>query len=362
MTLRVIQWGTGHVGVPALRALVEHPDLELVGLHAHSPAKLGRDAAELCGLAAPSGVRATNDAAALLALPADCVVYTAIGETRPSEAVADLCRILASGKNVVSSSLVSLVYPPFAHPRLRDALRKACEAGHTSLFTNGIDPGFSGDLLPLAILNLCERVDSVRVMELMNYATYPDPDFTGAYFGFGRPLAYEPPLLRPGALKWGWGGMLQIVADALDVALDEIREVHERRVAESSFETAVAKVEAGTVAAVRFRVEGCVGGEPVIVAEHVNRVRDDVAPDWPRLASPKTSGYRVEINGSPSFTCELELAGEDGDHNTAGITATAARLVNAIPAVCAAPPGLLSPLDLPVTTRGAVRASRRRAR
>ncbi len=362
MALRVIQWGTGHVGVPALRAVIEHPDLELVGVHAHSASKAGLDAAALCGLSAPAGVRATNDAAALLALLADCVLYTAIGETRPADAVADLCRILASGKNVVSSSLVSLVYPPFAHPRLTDALRKACEAGRSSLFTNGIDPGFSGDLFPLSILNLCERVESVRVLELMNYATYPDPDFTGAYFGFGRPLAYEPPLLRPGALEWGWGGMVQIVADALDVALDEIREVHDRRVAEESSETAVAKVEAGTVAAVRFRVEGCVAGEPVIVAEHVNRVRDDIAPDWPRLAPPKTSGYRVEIEGSPRFVAELELAGEDGDHNTAGITATAARLVNAIPAVCAAPPGLLSALDLPVTTRGAIRASRRRKR
>ena len=100
----------------------------------------------------------------------------------------------------------------------------------------------------------------------------------------------------------------------------------------------------------------------MIVAEHVNRVRDDVAPDWPRLAPPKTSGYRVEIEGSPSFTCELELRGEDGDHNTAGITATAARIVNAIPAVCAAEPGLLSALDLPITTRGAIRATQRRAR
>ena len=362
MTQRVIQWGSGHVGVPALRALILHPDLELVGVHAHDPNKVGRDAAELCGLARPTGVRATNDAGALLSLAADCAVYTAIGETRPNDAVADLCRILASGKNVVSSSLVSLVYPPFAHPRLTEQLRAACQAGGVSLFTNGIDPGFSGDLFPLAILNLCERVDSVRVMELMNYASYPDPGFTGAYFGFGRPLSYEPPLLRPGALKWGWGGMVQLVADALDVALDEIREVHDRRVAETSFETAVAKVEAGTVAAVRFRVEGWAAGEPVIVAEHVNRVRDDVAPDWPRLAPPKTSGYRVEIAGTPSFACELELAGDDGDHNTAGITATAARLVNAIPAVCAAPPGLLSALDLPITTRGAIRAARRRLR
>jgi 4-hydroxy-tetrahydrodipicolinate reductase len=100
--------------------------------------------------------------------------------------------------------------------------------------------------------------------------------------------------------------------------------------------------------ALRFEVQGIVEGEARIVIEHVTRMADDLAPDWPQ--PPGHGGYRVIIDGSPRYVLELQMEGEDGDHNTAGLVATAARVVNAIPAVCAAPPGLLSTLDLPLVT------------
>ena len=78
----------------------------------------------------------------------------------------------------------------------------------------------------------------------------------------------------------------------------------------------------------------------MIVAAHVNRLRDDIGPHWDRLSGGKKSGYKIEVKGSPSFTCEIEPMGEDGDHNTAGITGTAMRVVNAIPVVCDAQPGV----------------------
>lgn len=350
MSHRVIQWSTGNAGLRSLRIVLQHPELELVGLHAHSPAKLGKDAAELAGEgAAATGVIATGDVDALLSLAADCVIYMVQGETRPFEVVDELCQILESGTNVVSTSIVSLVYPPFAHPKLREPLEAACKSGGSTLFTSGIDPGFSGDLLPLAMLSLSDRVDSVRCFELMNYATYPDPDFTGEHFGFARPLSYEPPLLRPGALRWGWGGMVQMLADALEIELDEIRESHDRKVSDVAFDCAMGKVEPGMVDAVRFSLEGIVDGRVVVAAEHVNRLRDAAAPDWPSPPPGRGSGYRVEIDGSPRMRCDFELRGPDGDNNTAGITASAARVINAIPAVVAAPPGMVSTLDLPHT-------------
>jgi 4-hydroxy-tetrahydrodipicolinate reductase len=348
--LRVIQWSTGNAGQKALRGILRHPELELVGVHAHSPAKVGRDAGELAGLGVRTGVVATNDAAALLALDADCVCYTAQGETRIRETIDDLCRILASGKNVVNTAIVSLVYPPFASPKLRTRLEEACAQGKSTLLTSGFDPGWSGDVIPLALAACCERVDSLRVSELMDYSTYPDPGFTGVYFGFGRPLDYAAPLLQPGMIRGGWGGMVRMAADALGVSLDEIREEHERLPAPESFECAMGKIEQGTCAAVRFEVQGIVNGKPMIVAAHVNRLRDDVGPQWDRLSGGKKSGYKIEVKGSPSFVCEIEPIGEDGDHNTAGITGTAMRVVNAIPAVCDAPPGVLSILDLPLFT------------
>jgi 4-hydroxy-tetrahydrodipicolinate reductase len=221
--LRVIQWGTGNAGRRALAGILRHPDLELAGVHAHAQAKVGRDAAELCGWPTPTGVRATNDAAALLALDADCVCYMARGETRIRETIDDLCRILAAGKDVVNTALVSLCYPD-ASPKLRDRLAAACAEGESTFFTSGFDPGWSGDVIPLQLAACCERVESVRVSELMDYSTYPDPAFTGVYFGFGRPLDYPAPLLQPGMIKGGWGCMVLLVADALGVRLDEIRE------------------------------------------------------------------------------------------------------------------------------------------
>ncbi|HTY19798.1 MAG TPA: hypothetical protein VMH82_18915 [Myxococcota bacterium] len=353
--LRVIQWSTGNVGRRALRGILRHPDLELVGVHAHSPAKVGKDAAELCGLDQPTGIRATNDAEALLALDADCVCYMAQGESRIRATIDDLCRILESGKDVANTAIVSLVYPRFASPKLRDRLEAACAKGGTTFFTSGFDPGWSGDLFPLALAACCERVDSVRVSELMDYSTYDDPDFTGVYFGFGRPLDFPAPMLHPEALKAGWGGMLLMVADALGVKLDEIRQESERWPAPDTFETKMGKIEKGTCAAVRFEVQGIVDGRPLIVAAHVNRLRDDLAPGWDRLSGSQRSGYKVEVKGSPSFTCEIQPIGEDGDHNTAGITGSAMRVVNAIPTVCAAAPGVKSILDLPLYTARAVR-------
>ena len=145
-SLRVIQWSTGNAGSKALSGIVRHPDLELVGVHAHSEKKLGLDAAELCDLDAPTGIRATNDVDALLALDADCVCYTAQGETRIRETVDDLCRILAAGKNVVNTAIVSLVYPPFSSPKIRERLEEACAEGGSTLLTSGFDPGWSGEI------------------------------------------------------------------------------------------------------------------------------------------------------------------------------------------------------------------------
>src|SRR3954452_10467701 len=113
MTYKVVQWSTGNVGMLALRTIIEHPDLELVGLLVHSDSKAGQDAGTLCGTG-PTGVIATQDPDQVLGLGADVVCYTATGDLRPHEAVTDMCRILESGANVVSTSVVSLIYPPAA--------------------------------------------------------------------------------------------------------------------------------------------------------------------------------------------------------------------------------------------------------
>lgn len=356
MRYRVVQWSTGHVGRHAIRGIVARPDLELVGVWVSSSVKAGRDAGELAGLDRPLGVVATDDAEALLALRPDCIVHTAWADDRIPGALADLERMLRAGINVVSSSPVFLQYPAGVVPdELVAPLRAAAAAGGASLWVNGIDPGFANDWLPLTLTSLCERIDQVRCMEILNYDTYDQPRVLHDIMGFGRPLDEPVMLLAPGVLTMAWGSVVRQLAAGLDVALDAVEEWHERFPAPETFSVPSGPIEQGTMAALRFEVRGMKAGRAVIVLEHVTRLRDDLAPHWPQ---PTGRGcYRVVVSGEPSYTLDLQLVGSDGDHNTAGLKATAMRLVNAVPAVVAAPPGLLTALDLPLFTgRGLISA------
>lgn len=353
MPYRVIQWSTGNVGRYALRGIIGHPELELVGLWVSSDAKAGMDAGELAGVD-PVGVAATTDADALLAMDADAVCYTATADVRLHEALADLARILESGKNVVSSSIVFLVEPKSAELGFTEPLQAACEKGNASFFTSGIDPGFANDVLPLVLTGVCERIDTVRVQEVLNYATYDQPTVLFDTMGFSKPLDHTPLLLNPGILSLAWGGTVRAIADGLGVELDGLEEWHEKSPAPETFQVPSGTVPEGSQAGLRFEVRGMVGGEPRIVLEHVTRLREDIAPEWPQ--PPGVGGYRVLIKGSPDVSMDLTTAGDGGDENSGGLIVTAMRLVNAIPAVVAAKPGLLGPLDVGIPTgRGLMR-------
>ena len=353
MKYRVIQWATGHVGKHALRAIAQHPEMELVGLWVSSEAKAGKDVGELCGIGR-TGVKATRNADELLAMKADCVSYAGATDFRPGEAIEDMCRILASGKNLVTCSFVPLIYPWPVVPEFAKQLEAACQQGKTSFYCSGIDPGFSPDALPIVLSSLSERIESVRAQEIFNYATYDQPETLFEVMGFGKPPGSPVPLLLPGSLTLAWGPSVRMVAAALGVELDEVRQWHEVAVAEETFAISCGKIEKGTVAGIHFEVSGIVRGKPVIFVEHVTRLRDDIAPHWPQGSGPGT--YRVTIEGMPSMRCDLQIGFKSHDHNIDGCVATAMRLVNAIPAVCQAEPGVKSWLDLPViAARGALR-------
>ncbi len=361
--LKVGIWGPGSMGVIALRAVIDHPELQLTDVVVHSGAKAGRDAGELCGIA-PVGVAATQDPAAMLAGDADAVVYAAGANLRPLEAVADMVSILRAGKNVVSCSVVPLVFPDAPGPEraaFTDPLRRAALDGGASFFTTGIDSGFANDVLPLVLTGVSRVIESVRVTEMFNYATYPDSSAVYDILGFGRPPDYQAFAAQPGMFAFAWGPVLHQLAAGLGVTIDTIDESVERIPAGEAFDTPTGHIAAGTIAAMRSTLTGFVGATPTFVLDHVTRMRDDLAPDWPQpniRIPPKDLGYgpasgrglyRVEIDGSPSMRCEFEMA-EDHDHDLGARIAGACRMVNAIPAVCAAPPGLLSALDLPLVT------------
>jgi 4-hydroxy-tetrahydrodipicolinate reductase len=355
VTYRVVVWGTGNVGRNALAGIDARPDLELVGVWVSNPDKVGRDAGDLAGLGRRLGVAASDDADALLALHPDCVVHTAMADNRLTEALADLERLLAAGTNVVSSGPVFLQYPEGVVPDAMTApLRSAAERAGVTLWVNGIDPGFANDWLPLVVTGISERVDEVRCLEILNYATYDQALVIFDIMGFGRELDDLPMLLMPGVLTMAWGSVVRQIAAGLGVELDAVEEHYERLPATEDFDIASGTIRKGTAAGLRFEVRGIIGGTPRIVLEHVTRLADHIGPDWPQPLGQ--GGYRVVVRGEPNYTVDLQLVGSDGDHNTGGLKATAMRLVNAVPAVIEARPGLITALDLPlVTGRGLLR-------
>ena len=353
-TYRVVAWSTGNVGRHAIAGIDARPDLELVGLWVSNPDKVGRDAGDLAGLGRTLGVAATDDVDGLLALRPDVVVHTAMADHRLMEALEDMQHILRAGVNVVSSGPVFLQYPyGVVDDRMITPVEDAAVAGGVSLFVNGVDPGFANDALPLALTGVSERIEELRVAEVLNYATYNQPMVIFDIMGFGRPLDQVPMILQPGVMTMAWGSVVRQLAAGLDVELDSLDEWYERRPATQTFEVDAGTIEKGTAAALHFELRGMRDGRSVIVLEHVTRLHDDLAPEWPQPAGQGC--YRVTITGEPNYTLDLQLLGTDGDHNTGGLKATAMRLINAIPAVVEGAPGLLTALDLPpVYGRGLV--------
>src|SRR5712692_1392906 len=169
---RVIQWGTGQTGVHALRSIIAHPDLELVGVWVHSEEKDGKDAGQLCGIE-PVGVRATTDIDSLLSLSADCVCYMAPDFGRDITAVVnDVARILGSGKNVVATQ-TALGWPLGMGDDLVAQLTDACQSGGTSLYTTGLQPdGNQGLATALASMS---QVQSISISEIYDLGQYREP-------------------------------------------------------------------------------------------------------------------------------------------------------------------------------------------
>jgi 4-hydroxy-tetrahydrodipicolinate reductase len=354
MAHRVIVWGTGFTGKMVIRELLEHPAFELVGVIVNDPAKDGKDVGELLGLA-PTGMKATRDVDAALALPADAVAYFGPTAEFAAANLSNMSQALRAGKNVVSTSMTPLVYPKACPPAMVEALEKACQEGGTSCFTTGIDPGFANDLLPLTLLGLCARVDSVRIQEILDYQSY-----TGDYartMGIGRPLEEKALLENTKILVFSWGHTIPLIADALGVEIEKYASTYEKWAAPERIVHMNGAIEQGCCAAVRFEIQGFVKGEPRIVIEHVNRITKAAAPGWPRTKLEDDDCYRVIVRGSPNITQETALRGAyDGDSNAGGCLATGMRAIQAIPAVCAAKPGLLSALDLPlIAGRGNMR-------
>ncbi|MEU9993804.1 dihydrodipicolinate reductase [Streptomyces sp. NPDC050848] len=343
-----VVWGTGNVGRAAIRAVDAHPGLALAAVLVHDPAKVGRDAGPLAGLDRTLGVAATDDIDAVLATRPRAVVYAASGDIRPDEALADVVRAVRGGAVVVTPALYPLYDQLSAPPEFRDPVLAAVAEGGGSLFVSGVDPGWGNDVLPLLVSGLGSTVDVVRCQEIFDYSTYEQEDSVRHLIGMGHPMEYEPLMLAPSIPTMVWGGQIRLMARALGVELDEIRETMARRPLDTTVTTRTMGVfEAGTQGAVRFEVQGVVAGEPRIVIEHVTRIHPSCAPDWP-TPPDGVGAHRVVIEGRPRIEVTVE-ATDEGENRSAGGNATAVgRLVNAVDWLVDAEPGLYDALDVPL--------------
>ena len=349
MTISTVVWGTGNVGRAAIRAVHAHPELELTSVVVADPGKVGRDAGELAGLDRTLAVPAVDDVGAVLAGRPDAVVYAVSGDVRPDEAVADVVICLEAGALVVTPSIYALYDPGSAPPELQAAVRGAAQRGGGALFVSGIDPGWGNDVLPVLLSGLAGTVEQIRCQEIFDYTTYDQPDSVRYLIGMGEPMDYEPPMVAPTVPTMVWGGQVRLIARALGVELDEIRETLLRRELDETVTNSMGEFEKGTQGALRFEVQGIVAGEPRIIVEHVTRIHPSCAPDWPMPPDGGDGAHKVIIEGRPRIEINVEATDEGGNRAAGGNATAVGRLVNAIPWLRAAGPGVYDALDVPLT-------------
>lgn len=340
-SIRVVQWGVGNTGAVALQAILDAPGLELVGVWAHHPDSAAADAGRL------AGVPVTNDSESALAGSPDCVSYMATDRGRHDDVIDDFCAILAAGIDVVTTTHPLLVHPAGDGPDVRRRIEAACLAGGSSFLCTGVEPGFMADALVLHLTSLSREITRVHVQEAMNVGSYRGARWRS---GLGNDVSSDARHYVPGAIAHNWMGPMTMLADGLGVTLSRVYEKREIAAAGSEFTVPAGTYGPNQAAALHFEVIGEVDGRPMFVIEHVYRLLDEVAPEWPQPVDPHRRTTRIRISGRPDIDVDVALGGRGLDATQQGVLATVMRAVNAIPVVCAARPGMYSPLDLPLIT------------
>jgi 2,4-diaminopentanoate dehydrogenase len=346
----VVQWATGNTGQRALREVIRHPDLDLVGVLVYDEAKDGVDAGDLCD-ESPTGVLATTDREAVLGLGADCVVYmpraTGRGATRAGltedELVDDVVALLGAGTNVVTT--VSDLFARGA--RLSEGNRarvlEACAAGGTSVWASGSDPGFITETLPMALLSIQRRVDLIEIEEFGDLSHRPSPHMVMEQMRFGKPLEDFDPERRKNHLFGEYQPPLSVLGELAGFAIDEWTAEGGVAAAKEDLHIVAGLIEAGTAAAQRVVVHGTEAGVERIRFTQYGFVAMDVEPDW----GLQPTGWRLRVHGDAPMDLSMPFPVPLDDLASYVPAFNANGPVNAIPYVCAAAPGILTTEELP---------------
>ncbi|MEO7657965.1 MAG: hypothetical protein ABIS25_11630 [Sphingomicrobium sp.] len=341
---RVIQWATGTVGKATLTHFIENPVFDLVGVYVTNPGKVGKDAGELVRLP-PTGVVATSDIDALIALDADCVLFAGL------MADVDLfCRLLRSGKNVVSSA--GPFNPTERYRDKFDLIEAACLEGGTSFHGCGIHPGFSGDILPLTLTRLMNRIDQIEVTEVIDKLRNPMVYIEVMGFGRDPDELLANPSRSPEA-PYAFEGSMAMVIEGLGKKIEKITTRLEVAKATTDIPFPNGIIQKGTVAGQHFEWTAWVEGKPLMIYHFYWTMGEDIDPLWDN----GDSCYRVVIKGDPPLDVKLMGGVEtDGRRPFHGLQWTGLVGATAVPSVCDARPGIVTHLDLGmVQPRGLVR-------
>lgn len=336
---RVVQWATGSMGRTALRRIIDHPDLELVGVYVYDRSKVGKDAGELARRPA-TGVRATDRIEDIVALSPDVVIHTPRLTDPYAAQNGPVIQLLAAGIDVISTA--GFHHPACHGPAYAGPLRAACEQGGSTLAGLGLNPGFVAERLAVTLTGMCAELASISCYELADASAMPSPEFVFGLMGFGsRPDERD---VTQGRLATLYGELFSevfhAVAEQLGTSVARLAPEHRVTLAPRDIEIRAGRIPKGTVAATewRWRAELADGRS---VLHSVTWTSD---PALHGQDGKLSAAWRLEIDGRPRVLATLSIEDPDPNapHMRAACDATIALALRAIPDVCAAPPGFFS--------------------
>lgn len=357
--LKVIQWGMGGVGKLALRELLKNPQFEVIAVKAFTPEKAGQDAGEMLGLP-KNGLNVVTDMADLPVADADCVMYC----PRMTD-YDEVAQLLRGGANVVTPA--SNVYPLAYGPEIYGKLNQAGIDGNASFHGSGVNPAFMSDVLPLTLSGLVHQAKKITVREVSDIGVYAAmaPAIILEHTSFGKfPEAVSGPDNFLAGMDAYFGESVRMICDHLGVTLERIEHHHDW--ATTNVAVVLSNdyiIQPGTIGCRRFEYRGIVDGEVRVVLSTAWKLSADLTPAWD-VSTTGMVEWTVTVEGTPAFQCKVSTSASfdpaSPDYmarsEEAALLATAVHGINAIPYVCAAPPGVRTFLDLPIiASQGAFR-------
>ena len=345
-TYRVIQWATGVVGSAALKGIIRHPKLELVGVKVYSDDKQGLDAGDLIG-ADKTGVIATQDVDEIMALEADCVLYCPL----PWD-LAEMCRLLESGKHLITPC--PYWFPFVQNPDVASAIRAACKKGNVNMHASGCNPGGIAERFPLTFTGWCNRIDRITMTECGDCTTYSSEGVMRNLMNLGATPEQATRNPIKDMLAKSWNEPIDMIAEGLGTQIVSYEAEHDFILANQPIETAVGIIEEGTIALNHYRHIGITAEGTEIIQEQIWYVDDIEQTRLQRkMDIPRQSGWRIKLEGDVNLNIDVDFPSEltQDERVAQGLSTTAFHIVNAIPLVCeASDPGIKTYLDLPMIT------------